>query len=78
MKPTLKSTHIRALDYLTRMVPGSQAPAWRKPDVSFDRCCAMLWREKRDLVQFDQAKGYRVTAAGAAVARAVFSGSAAA
>lgn len=78
MKNNLKSAHIRALDYLTRITPGLVQPAWRKPDISFSRCCGLLWRERRELVQFDQKKGYCVTAAGAAVAAELFAGSAAA
>lgn len=78
MNSTLKSAHIRALDYLTRAVPGLAQPEWRKPDVSFARCCGLLWRERRELVRFDQEKGYCVTAAGAAVAAELFAGSAAA
>lgn len=78
MNSTLKSAHIRALDYLTRAVPGLAQPEWRKPDISFARCCGLLWRERRELVQFDQEKGYCVTDAGAAVAAELFVGSAAA
>lgn len=78
MKNNLKSAHIRALDYLTRITPGLVQPAWRKPGMSFARCCGLLWRERRDLVQFDQEKGYCVTASGAAVAAKLFAGSAAA
>ncbi|MFT9399773.1 hypothetical protein [Acetobacter sp.] len=78
MKNNLKSAHIRALDYLTRVVPGLAQPEWRKPGISFARCCSLLWRERRELVQFDQEKGYCVTSAGAAVAAELFVGSAAA
>lgn len=78
MTPSLKTAHIRALDFLTRVVPGQVQPAWRKPDIRFSRCCGLLWRERRELVLFDQEKGYCVTAAGAAVASKLFAGSAAA
>lgn len=77
VRDNLKAAHIRALDYLTRVVPGPVQPAWRKPDIRFSRCCGLLWRERRELVKFDQKKGYCVTASGAAVAAELFAGSAA-